>query len=247
MLAQNGGTMPEHLDIQKPAFDLQDDPVDTLSVLYVDEYRLSRESVTALLATHLSNLKIESVASVYDLPPDGDINRFRFAILHTHAARVGEHKIAVQVARMARCFPVVPFVLISDVEDPDVIVEAFQLGARGYITTAQSWLEAADAIQFVDSGGVAAPWNRLTASDRSAVTAPGRAADIRPLVKFTARQIDVLTCLRQGKPNKTIAFELGMSESTVKVHIRQIMDKLHASNRTQVALFAHGLAEKRTG
>ena len=66
-------------------------------------------------------------------------------------------------------------------------------------------------------------------------------------MKFTARQIDVLTCLRQGKPNKTIAFELGMSESTVKVHIRQIMDKLHASNRTQVALFAHGLTEKRTG
>jgi len=49
MLAQNGGTMPEHLDIQKPAFDLQVDSVDTLSILYVDEYRLSRESVTALL------------------------------------------------------------------------------------------------------------------------------------------------------------------------------------------------------
>jgi len=52
---------------------------------------------------------------------------------------------------------------------------------------------------------------------------------------FTPRQAAVVEALRQGKPNKIIAYELDMRESTVKVHIRHIMKKLNATNRTQVA------------
>jgi DNA-binding NarL/FixJ family response regulator len=55
---------------------------------------------------------------------------------------------------------------------------------------------------------------------------------------LTPRERDVLRSLRGGHQNKIIAFELGISESTVKVHLRNIMKKLHASNRTQVALGA---------
>ena len=128
----------------------------TSLVVYIDEYRFSREAVSLLFSTHLPGLKVESVAALDNLGGDADLNRYRLAILHTHTAGIGDHKIAVQMARMSRCSPAIPFLLISDVEDPDVIVEAFQLGARGYITTAQSWAEAADAIQFVASGGVAA-------------------------------------------------------------------------------------------
>ncbi len=51
---------------------------------------------------------------------------------------------------------------------------------------------------------------------------------------FTCREAEVVRLLRQGKPNKIIAFELSISESTVKVHIRNIMKKLNATNRTQV-------------
>jgi DNA-binding NarL/FixJ family response regulator len=55
---------------------------------------------------------------------------------------------------------------------------------------------------------------------------------------LTPRERDVLRSLRGGHQNKIIAFELGISESTVKVHLRNIMKKLNASNRTQVALDA---------
>jgi DNA-binding CsgD family transcriptional regulator len=54
--------------------------------------------------------------------------------------------------------------------------------------------------------------------------------------QLTLRQLDVLALLRQGKSNKTIARDLGMREATVKVHVRQILRKLGASNRTQAAL-----------
>src|SRR5689334_12353528 len=87
-------------------------------------------------------------------------------LLSTHRPDLRIEPIAGQMARMSRCSPAIPFLLISDIEDPDVIIEAFRLGARGYITTAQSWAEAAEAIQFVASGGVAAPWKSLTALDR---------------------------------------------------------------------------------
>ena len=61
------------------------------------------------------------------------------------------------------------------------------------------------------------------------------------LIQFTARQLDVLERLKQGQPNKIIAYELGMCESTVKVHIRNIMKKLKATNRTQVAFLTEGM------
>ena len=56
--------------------------------------------------------------------------------------------------------------------------------------------------------------------------------------EFTERQYAVLVCLCQGDPNKVIGRKLGMTETTVKVHVREIMRKLGASNRTQVAIAA---------
>jgi len=217
----------------------------TASILYADECRLSRDAVAQLLTTHLPDLRIEPIAGIDDEDGHGDLglDRHQLVILHTHGARVGDYKIAVQMARISRCSPAIPFLLISDVQDPDVIVEAFRLGARGYITTGQSWAEATDAIMFVASGGVSAPWNRLTAPDHSAAVDPSPTADHQSPIRFTSRQLEVLSGLRQGKPNKVIAFELSMSESTVKLHIRQIMDKLHATNRTQVALIAQSMIQ----
>src|SRR5262249_34413816 len=58
-------------------------------------------------------------------------------------------------------------------------------------------------------------------------------------IQFSPRQLKVLERLRQGKQNKIIAYELCMCESTVKVHIRNIMKKLKARNRTQVVLLTN--------
>ena len=60
--------------------------------------------------------------------------------------------------------------------------------------------------------------------------------EARPLAgMFTLRQAEVVQALRRGKANKIIAYELNLRESTVKVHIRNIMKKLKATNRTEVA------------
>jgi DNA-binding NarL/FixJ family response regulator len=70
------------------------------------------------------------------------------------------------------------------------------------------------------------------------------------LSNLTGRQHEVLRCLQKGQPNKLIARELGMTEGTVKVHVRQIMRKLGATNRTQVAILAtrkNGAARVQAG
>ena len=217
------------------------------SILYIDEQRFSRDTVSTLLSQSLPDLRVDSVSRLDDLAGSSPI-RHRLVVLHTHMARVDDEKIALQIAGISRPSPGTPLLLISDIGEPDVIIEAFRLGARGYITTAQSWEEAADAIQFVASGGVAAPWKSLTALDRLAGADPMRAADHQPAVRLTSRQLEVLRSLHQGKPNKVIALELSLSESTVEVHIRQIMEKLHATNGTQLALIVQELmqSEKTT-
>jgi DNA-binding NarL/FixJ family response regulator len=71
---------------------------------------------------------------------------------------------------------------------------------------------------------------------------------VRHAPEFTERQYAVLVCLCQGDPNKVIGRKLGMTETTVKVHVREIMRKLGVSNRTQVAIAAaHVCSENPIG
>ena len=213
-------------------------------ILYIDAYRLTRDCIARELSVHLPEVVIESIVTVDHLAmPDVAENRFGLAILHTHTARIGEAHIATQVSLMSRAAPRLPLVLLSDVDEVDAIVEAFRLGARGYITTRQSMIEAAEAIRFVRAGGAVVPWSALKMAEQPGPAAEHGAAGASLPVKFTPRQLDVLTRLWQGKPNKAIAFELEMSESTVKVHIQHIMKKLHATNRTQVVLMTRPAGE----
>ena len=66
-----------------------------------------------------------------------------------------------------------------------------------------------------------------------------------PAGLLTPRQATVLSLLQQGKANKIIAYELGMSESTVKVHIRNIMRKIGATNRTQAIYKLQQLSDEK--
>ena len=97
------------------------------------------------------------------------------------------------------------------------------------------------AIRFVHAGGTYAPLGQLlTIPAERNPTAAASSADHQ----LTPRQAAVLEHLRQGKANKIIAYELSMSESTVKVHVRNIMRKLSATNRTQVAYKAQLLCNR---
>ena len=133
-------------------------------------------------------------------------------------------------------------ILLADAEEPSQIVDALERGARGYIATSSSMAIAIEAIRLVRAGGVYVPAGSLLASNRS--NSAGKAGHIGEPNKFTARQADVLAALRKGTSNKIIAHQLNMRESTVKVHIRSIMRKLGAKNRTEVAYLAQNQSDR---
>jgi DNA-binding NarL/FixJ family response regulator len=125
-----------------------------------------------------------------------------------------------------------PVVVFSDVDDINRVQAAFELGARGYIPTNVPLDVALSALRVVEVGGTFVPASTLLEFQTNG-------ADPRPELRtatLTATQMAVGEAIRQGKANKQIAYELNMGESTVKVHIRNIMKKLNARNRTEVAV-----------
>jgi DNA-binding NarL/FixJ family response regulator len=135
----------------------------------------------------------------------------------------------------------VPIIVVADDDRLENICNALDLGIRGYIPTNLSLEVVIEAINLVRAGGLFVP--------ASCLIAARRAHDVSALPnqtgRFTPRQKSVIDALRKGKTNKIIACELNMEESTVKVHVRHIMKKLGARNRTEVALMANGLFEHR--
>ncbi|TXN02471.1 response regulator transcription factor [Methylobacterium sp. WL64] len=126
-----------------------------------------------------------------------------------------------------------PVAVISDGENLDQIVRTIKLGVKGYIPTTTSVDIALQALQLVQAGGVYIPaeclFPLLASIKVEEPVEPGE-DEI-----FSPRQLCVARALRKGTPNKIIAYELNMCESTVKVHVRNIMKKLKAKNRTEVA------------
>lgn len=152
------------------------------------------------------------------------------------AARVEEPAVQTQLLQRRRLRPGVPLALVSDHDDRAEVTAAFRHGARGFIPSSLEPDLARQAFGFILAGGTFFPPHILDRPAGDGAEAGGRRSG--QAASLTPRQLDVLALLREGKSNKLIARDLSMCESTVKVHVRQIMRKLGAANRTQAALSA---------
>ena len=162
-------------------------------------------------------------------------------ILYSLGAKEAENtELHQNLALLNASAPDAPVVIVSDSEDTSCVVSALKCGARGYIPTSVTLNVALEAMRLIEAGGTFAPASALLDARPPSELAPPR-SDINRKVLFTARQLAVLVALRRGKANKQIAYELNMREGTVKVHVRHIMKKLRARNRTEVAIMANDL------
>lgn len=157
----------------------------------------------------------------------------------------GEMPSCEQMLRPVKdTFPDIPIAIISDHEDSEEAAQAFAAKAQAFVPTSLDASLVLLALGFVMDGGTFFPPNLLngqrSGSGRRLGSQVTCAAEVGTLngARPTPRQQEVLELLCEGKSNKMIARELDMQESTVKVHVRQIMRKLNASNRTQAALLA---------
>jgi DNA-binding NarL/FixJ family response regulator len=137
----------------------------------------------------------------------------------------------------------IPVVVVSDINNSEIIDCVLRAGAKGFIPSTIPLQVAVQAIKIVEAGGSYMPAEAMLASHR---TEP-EPAKMEPVGGLTPRQVEVLQELRQGKANKVIALNLNMRESTVKVHVRCIMRKLHARNRTEVSFITNRMFSAKSG
>jgi DNA-binding NarL/FixJ family response regulator len=202
-----------------------------------------RECLARVLS-HECQVSVEGHESLNEWMSTGQITRPSLVVLFQYGR--SDNEALQEVERLSELAPTIghcPAVVLSDNEDPDLIVRMLGKNVRGYVPTSLSVAVAVQAIGLARAGGVYVPASSLIAANRVQEAASATSPDLKG--KFTSRQSAVLEALCRGKANKIIAYELNMRESTVKVHVRNIMKKLDATNRTEVAYLVNGLNNEK--
>ena len=150
------------------------------------------------------------------------------------AGRPSDATVGTQLRKLVEGAAPAPVIVLADFEAVDVMLEAFQCGARGCVPASVGIETLLQASRMALLGGVFLPASAASALRRTVELRSAQVPD-KGLASLTLRQAAVAEALRHGKSNKIIAYELNMSENTVKVHIRSILKKLHATNRTEAA------------
>jgi len=127
-------------------------------------------------------------------------------------------------------------VVVSASEAHSDVREALENGAAGYIPKSSSVKIMLSALDLIFSGGVYVPATVLREGSEAESRVAVPPADPQLEQLLTQRQREVLDRLREGKSNKQIAHELGLSEGTVKIHMTAIFKSLGVRNRTQAAM-----------
>jgi DNA-binding NarL/FixJ family response regulator len=205
------------------------------TIVLVDRRVLSRECLAHALRVADPGSSILSFSSAAEwLEQRKRSSSACLIILHVTQGKLHGQDLSGELALIKQAAGAPPIVLLSDEEDPEEIISALNSGVQGYIPSSVPLSVAVEAMRLVAAGGTYVPVSSLLTCRRTIATSDQTVADSTG-GGFTSRQTEVLKALREGKANKIIAYELNMCESTVKVHVRSIMKKLKARNRTEVA------------
>jgi DNA-binding NarL/FixJ family response regulator len=217
-----------------------DKPKDPIVV--IDEHLLSRDCLARVLESEF-NVPVRCYSSIDDWQASGPSGSVSLVVYCQNGQSRAEAIDTVErLGELAEQNGGWPSVILSADEDPDLIVEMLSKNVRCYVPTSLPIKVAVQAMELARAGGTFVPASSFLNTVRRGEDKP--APQPPPQAQyglFTARQAAVVEALRRGKANKIIAHELSMRESTVKVHVRNIMKKLHATNRTQVAYLANRL------
>ncbi len=221
-----------------------------MRILIADDHRLIVEGV---------KLKLAELGPDTEFVIAMDMAELREAIHAPNASSLGLALVDLampgvqgseHLAEVVEKLPDVPVIVLSGSEDPGLMKDLLAMGVLGFIPKAYSPDVMLSAVRLVLSGGVYVPPLLLQERGNGAGAtpmpmpsptshAPSPSQDsleerLRKLL--TERQIDVLRLLSQGKPNKLIARDLGISEGTVKIHLAAIFRALNVRNRVEAVV-----------
>jgi len=149
------------------------------------------------------------------------------------------------LAQLKQLLPSVHIIMVTVYEDTERIFKALRMGACGYLLKRCAPEELIAAIREVRQGG--APMSREIARKVIASFQEPLATAVE-VEDLTAREREILELLANGFPNKQIADRLGLTDGTVRWHLRHVYNKLHVRSRTEAALkFRSTKQEKQDG
>ena len=202
------------------------------SLLIIDSRSLDGQSLAGCISARQNGMNAVWFSSMSEWRRKQVPRYFAAILMNISGKDITDPVVSAEIKAITSATDV-PTVVMSDSESLAHIVKALELGAKGYIPTSVNLDVCIEAIALSMAGGVFVPANGVLAMRQRLC---GEINVVRPLNEmFTVRQAQVVEALRRGKANKIIAYELNMRESTVKVHVRSIMKKVKATNRTEVA------------
>ncbi len=208
-----------------------------MKILIADDHELFLKGLEMILADYDKTAEIvtaksySEIFSVMDKTAD-------FDLILTDLAMPGAHWLEA-IKKIHGETPDTPIIILSAVFDKEIVQKTLDIGAAGYIPKTSSRDVIISAVNLVLSGGIYIPAELLHNSNQSelnilkSIENVSVTGDPKNNVKILSpRQIDVLKLIASGKSNKQIAYDLGLTEGTVKLHVTAILRILGVYNRT---------------
>ena len=201
-------------------------------ILIVDDHPLFREALKQAVSGGVANAQVQLAGSLDQataiLDKDDD-----FDLILLDLRMPGVQGLSGLIYLRAQ-YPNVPVVLITAADDHGLVQKALNLNAAGFIPKTAGIETIVAAVNTVLKGDIWVPdgYEKSSAADKEGEEIARRVATL------TAQQIRVLMMLKEGLLNKQIAYELDVSEATIKAHVSAILQKLNVSSRTQAVIAA---------
>ncbi len=218
-----------------------------LRILIVDDHRLFRQGLVSLMCTRQDIVEIvgeaatgaQALQMAYLLQPD-------VILMDIQLPDISGLDVAADIRQH---FESIAIVMLTASETDEDLCRAIELGASGYLLKSLDANELFDLLIGVQNGEPAiTPSMALRLMKLMRAPIGTDHAHDQGLTGLTEREVDVLRCVVKGLSNPSIASELCISINTVKVHLRNILEKLRVKNRAQAAVCAvqQGLFEGET-
>ncbi len=204
-----------------------------MDILLADNNGLMREGLKAVLVDLEDGVQVVEASSADEaLDHLSRRNSIGIVLLDMDLPGMADCKGVATIRARA---PEIPVVVLAESGDRSSAIRALDAGAAGFLPKSLPVNVLMSALRLVLAGGSYAPPALLTGPSLNASAAGGASqfSGSELATMLTTRQLDVLSCLGQGRSNREIADQLGLSESTVKVHVNQILKTLQVKNRSQ--------------
>jgi DNA-binding NarL/FixJ family response regulator len=199
-----------------------------MKIILADDHPLFRQALTITLKTHFGNAEVFEAETIPEL--EQYLEQSEGADLLLLDLDIPGAQGFNSLINIRRSYPDLGVVVISGFEDKETIYKAMSHGAAGFIPKSTPVPVMLQAIKEVLTGKLWTPDGEFNAKAEQSITADDKVASLTP------KQHKILSMFAEGLLNKQIAYELGLSESTIKSHASTIFLKLGVRNRTQAVI-----------